>query len=82
MDKNSREYEVCLCYHITRGDVEDFLKETGIRDLKTLCQEMPVGDKCGGQRGSGRDHRSPEKNRKQLIFLLRPHTVCVRIRSR
>ena len=50
MDKNSREYEVCLCYHITRGDVEDFLKETGIRDLKTLCQEMPVGDKCGGCR--------------------------------
>jgi bacterioferritin-associated ferredoxin len=50
MNKNSRDYEVCLCYHITRGDVEDFLAESGIRDLKTLCDQMPVGDKCGGCR--------------------------------
>ena len=50
MDKSSRDYEVCLCLHITRGEVEDFAREKGIRDLQTLCKEMPVGHKCGGCR--------------------------------
>ena len=50
MDRKSREYEVCLCYHTTRGEVEDFIREHGITDLKTLCEEMKIGDKCGGCR--------------------------------
>ena len=29
MDRNSREYELCVCKHITRGAVEDFVKENG-----------------------------------------------------
>ena len=29
MDKNSREYEVCVCRHVTRGQIEDFLRESG-----------------------------------------------------
>ena len=28
MDKNSREYEVCVCRHVTRGQIEDYLKES------------------------------------------------------
>lgn len=50
MDKNSREYEVCLCFHITRGQVEDFIRETGVTTLTELCEKMPVGTKCGGCR--------------------------------
>ena len=50
MDKTSRDYEVCLCRHMTRGDMEDYIRRTGICDLKTLCTEAKVGDKCGGCR--------------------------------
>ncbi|MDY5422834.1 (2Fe-2S)-binding protein [Hornefia butyriciproducens] len=50
MDKKSREYEVCLCHHVTRGEVEDFIREHQITDLKTLCESMDVGNKCGGCR--------------------------------
>jgi len=50
MDKKSRDYEVCLCYHKTRGEIEDFIRETGIRDLKELCEQAHIGDKCGGCR--------------------------------
>ena len=50
MDKHSREYEVCLCCHTTRGEVEDFIREHGITDLKTLCEEEGIGNKCGGCR--------------------------------
>lgn len=50
MDKSSREYEVCLCYHTTRGEVEDIIRETGVDNLKDLCKVAKVGDKCGGCR--------------------------------
>ena len=37
MDRKSRDYMVCLCNRVTRGEVEDVVKEKGIRDLKELC---------------------------------------------
>lgn len=50
IDKKSREYEVCPCRHVTRGQVEDIIREQGIRDLKVLCEVANVGNKCGGCR--------------------------------
>ncbi|MGN0659944.1 MAG: (2Fe-2S)-binding protein [Emergencia sp.] len=50
MDKSSREYEVCLCYHTTRGEVEDIIRETGVDNLKDLCAAAGIGNKCGGCR--------------------------------
>ena len=45
MDKNSREYETCACRHVTRGQIEDFIKETGITDLKEICEKLNIGNK-------------------------------------
>lgn len=50
MDKNSRKYEVCLCCHTTRGEVEDFIIENKVDNLKDLCEAMQIGTKCGGCR--------------------------------
>ncbi len=50
MDKKSRDYEVCLCKHTTRGEVEDFIKKNRITDLTVLCKTMNTGNKCGGCR--------------------------------
>lgn len=50
MDKKSRDYVACLCYKVTRGDIEDIIKRTGVSDLQTLCKVAGVGDKCGGCR--------------------------------
>lgn len=50
MDKQSREYEVCLCKHTTRGYVEDIIKEKNIKTLKELCEVADTGNKCGGCR--------------------------------
>lgn len=50
MDKTAREYEVCACRHTTRGEIEDFVRETGESDLKTVCAQMNTGNKCGGCR--------------------------------
>ncbi len=50
MDKTSREYEVCLCCHTTRGEVEDIIRETGVDNLKDLCAAAKIGTKCGGCR--------------------------------
>ena len=50
MDKKSRDYEVCLCFHTKRGEVEDFIREHTPADLKELCQSMGIGAKCGGCR--------------------------------
>ena len=50
MDKSSREYEVCLCRHVTRGEIEDFVEETGILDLKEVCEKLNIGNKCGACR--------------------------------
>jgi len=51
MDRNSREYELCVCRHITRGQVEDFVKDSGLTDLKEICTQMNVGNVCGACRG-------------------------------
>ncbi len=50
IDKRARDYNVCPCRNVTRGQIEDFIKETHISDLKTLCQAANVGNKCGGCR--------------------------------
>ena len=44
MDKNSREYEVCVCRHVTRGQIEDYLKESGKTDLKEVCADLNIGN--------------------------------------
>lgn len=50
MDKTSRDYEVCLCYHTTRGEVEDYIRREKPDGLKALCEGMQIGNKCGGCR--------------------------------
>lgn len=50
MDRNSREYVVCLCYKTTRGQIEDIIRKKNITNLKDLCEIAHVGDKCGGCR--------------------------------
>lgn len=50
MDKKSRDYVVCLCEKVTRGEIEDYVRKTGISDLKELCEKMNIGTKCGGCR--------------------------------
>ncbi len=50
MDQNSREYEVCVCRHVTRGQIEDFLRESGLTDLKEVCAALNIGNVCGACR--------------------------------
>lgn len=50
MDKTSKDFEVCLCYHVTRGEIEDIIRENHITNLKQLCEVAKVGDKCGSCR--------------------------------
>ena len=50
MGKESREYETCACRHVTRGQIEDFIRKTQITDLKEICKKMNIGNKCGGCR--------------------------------
>lgn len=50
IDKKSKDYEICACRHVTRGQVEDIIKEKHIKDLKELCQVANIGNKCGGCR--------------------------------
>lgn len=49
-DPKARDYEICACRHVTRGQVEDIAREKHITDLKTLCEVANVGNKCGGCR--------------------------------
>ena len=44
MDKNSREYEVCVCRHVTRGTIEDYIRENNVTDLKELCKALNMGN--------------------------------------
>ena len=50
MDKKSRDYEVCLCRHVTRGEIEDIIRKERITDLVTLCKASNTGNVCGGCR--------------------------------
>ena len=49
-DKTSREYVICPCRGVTRGEVEDAIRKNRITDLKVLCQTTNAGTKCGGCR--------------------------------
>ena len=49
-DKTSREYVICPCRGVTRGEVEDAIRKNRITDLKVLCQITNAGTKCGGCR--------------------------------
>ena len=35
---------------MTRGEIEDFVEETGILDLKEVCEKLNIGNKCGACR--------------------------------
>ena len=37
MDKTAREYVVCPCRKVTRGEIEDIVREKHIDYLKDLC---------------------------------------------
>ncbi len=39
---------LCHCHNRTAGEIVDFLKQSGIRDLDTLVEqdEFPVGNSC------------------------------------
>ena len=50
MDKNSREYEVCVCRHVTRGTIEDYIRENNVTDMKELCKALNMGNVCGACR--------------------------------
>lgn len=50
MDKSSREYEVCVCRHVTRGKIEDYISESGVTDLKEICSALNMGNVCGACR--------------------------------
>lgn len=50
MDRNSRDYQVCLCRRVTRGEIEDIIRKEGITDLVTLCKVSNTGNVCGGCR--------------------------------
>lgn len=58
MDKHARDYLVCPCRQVTRGQVEDWIgdylasakADTPPLTLKAVCQGVPVGNQCGGCR--------------------------------
>ncbi|MBQ1490066.1 MAG: (2Fe-2S)-binding protein [Eubacterium sp.] len=50
MDKQSRDYVICLCCKTTRGEVEDYIRSHEVADMKDLCEQMNIGKKCGGCR--------------------------------
>ena len=75
-DKTSREYVICPCRGVTRGEVEDAIRKNRITDLKVLCQTTNAGTKCGGCR---EDLEKLQKqansscNRKQFSTV---HKIC------
>lgn len=50
LDRESREFEVCLCRKKTRGEIEDIIREKNISDIHKLMEIAEVGDKCGACR--------------------------------
>lgn len=38
------------CRHVKRGQIEDFIKETGTTELKAVCTAMNIGNVCGACR--------------------------------
>lgn len=50
IDGKSKDYMICTCRNMTLGEAESFIHEHGITDLKTLCKEANIGNKCGACR--------------------------------
>lgn len=50
IDRKSKDYMICTCRNMTLGEAESFIHEHGITDLKTLCKEANIGNKCGACR--------------------------------
>ncbi len=48
---------MCHCNDVSAGEIVDFIKSKGIRDLDTLVEqeELPVGDTCQSCRIDGFD---------------------------
>ncbi|MBQ6900389.1 MAG: (2Fe-2S)-binding protein [Firmicutes bacterium] len=51
IDRKSREYVICPCRNVTRGEVEDIIREKKLFDIKEVIEAANVGNKCGGCRG-------------------------------
>lgn len=50
IDGKARDYMICTCRNITLGEAENIIREKDITDLKTLCKEANIGNKCGACR--------------------------------
>ena len=50
IDGKTRDYKICVCKNKTLGEVEDIIREQHITDLKTLCEVVDIGNKCGACR--------------------------------
>ena len=50
IEGKSKDYMICTCRGITLGEAEGFIRKHGITDLKTLCKEANIGNKCGACR--------------------------------
>lgn len=50
IDGKPKDYMICTCRGMTLGEAEDFIREGKISDLKTLCREANIGNKCGACR--------------------------------
>lgn len=50
-NRKSREYVICPCRNVTRGEVEDIIREKKLFDIKEVIEAANVGNKCGGCRG-------------------------------
>ncbi|MBR6585102.1 MAG: (2Fe-2S)-binding protein [Firmicutes bacterium] len=51
VNRKSREYVICPCRNVTRGEVEDIIREKKLFDIKEVIEAANVGNKCGGCRG-------------------------------
>lgn len=44
------EYEICLCRHARRLEIENIIRSSGVSDLQSLCALANIGNVCGGCR--------------------------------
>jgi bacterioferritin-associated ferredoxin len=49
-EKRDPEYEICLCRHVTRAEIEKIIRQKKPKNLQELCEVANVGNKCGGCR--------------------------------
>ncbi len=50
MKIDNPEYEICLCRRIKVKDLEEIIRQKKYSNLKELCENEHIGDKCGGCR--------------------------------